>query len=71
MRSIGEAMRECRQKRGYSASELASLAGVSITSLYHAEQNRHYPGVLFLTSCADVLGVTLDEYIGREVRRIK
>lgn len=67
MRQIGEAMREGRRRRGYSAAELADRAGVSRTHLYAAEKNRVYPGILFLCACADVLGISIDDYIGREV----
>lgn len=49
--------------------ELAAKSGVAVSTIYRAEGNHGYPGVLVLTACADVLGVSLDEYIGREVRR--
>lgn len=56
--------------RGMSARDLAEAAGVSLTTVYHSENDRTYPGILTLTACADALGVSLDEYVGRaEVRR--
>ena len=67
-RTIGESMRRCRVIRGISARELAERAGVCEMTIYNSEGDLSYPNVLTLTACADVLGVSLDEYIGR-VRR--
>lgn len=67
--TIGESMRRARKSRGITMDELAAKSGVAVSTIYRAEGNHGYPGVLVLTACADVLGVSLDEYIGREVRR--
>lgn len=60
-------MRACRVLRGISVEELSKRAGVSKGTIYHSERDLTYPGVLVLTALADVLGVSLDEYIGRKV----
>lgn len=64
-RTIGESMRRCRVLKGMSVRELAEAAGVSKATIYHSERDYTYPGILTLTACADVLGITLDEYVGR------
>lgn len=62
------AMYETRRKKGYSVKELSEKAGVSEGTIYHSEKDKTYPGVLTLVALADVLGVSVDEYIGREQR---
>lgn len=68
MRSIGTSMKVCRISRGVSVGELSERSGVSKGTIYHSERDLTYPGILVLTALADVLGVGLDEYIGRKVR---
>lgn len=63
--TIGEAMRRCRKRKDMTLAELSERSGVGVSTLYRAEGNYGYPHVLALTACADVLGVSLDEYIGR------
>ena len=58
-------MKLCRVARGIRVEELAERSGVSKATIYHSEKDLTYPGVLVLTALADVLGVSLDEYIGR------
>lgn len=67
METIGASMRRARKKSGWSVKELASASGVSTGTIYSAEQGRCYPSVLVAVSCAEALGISLDEYIGREV----
>lgn len=69
MRTIGESMRLARRVRGYSATELSELAGVSRTALYQAERGETFPSILNISALADVLGISIDDYIGRRVRR--
>lgn len=69
MRTIGEAMRQCRLSRGVSLQDLSEAAGVSDKTIRNAEGGRHYPGILVVVSCAEALGVSLDEYVGIKDRR--
>ena len=62
-------MRAARIARGMTARELATAAGVGVSTVFAAEQDRHYPGVLVITACADVLGISLDDYIGRQIKK--
>lgn len=68
-RTIGMSMREGRSIRGFSVRRLAEISGVCEATIYHAEQDRTYPGILTIVACADALGIGIDEYIGREVKR--
>ena len=66
--TIGQSMRLCRKTHGYSSAEaLAEVTGVCRSTILHAEQDRTFPTVLTLVLLADALGVSLDEYIGRQV----
>ena len=69
MRTIGASMKIARQIRGKTQKELAEEVGVHVTTIWRAENDQSYPGILLLSALADALGVGLDEYIGREVRR--
>ncbi len=68
-RTIGASMRKARKSRGVTMDELSAKSGVAVSTIWRAESDNGYPGVLVLTACADVLGISIDEYIGREVRR--
>ena len=69
MRTIGDSMRLARRARGISVIELAERAGVSRTSLYQAERGEVFPSIMSIAALADVLEISIDDYIGREVRR--
>lgn len=65
----GEAMRRARKNANMSMPKLAKRAGISAETLYQLETKDDSRdgriGTLILL--ADVLGVGLDEYIGRTV----
>ena len=65
MRTIGEAMLRARRRAGYTVRELAEEAGVGQSTIYRAEGNELYPSLMTVVACADVLGISIDEYIGR------
>ncbi len=64
--NYGEAMRSARERRGCSRKWLASKSGVSDNTLYEYETGRHEPGIYNLIQLASTLGISIDEYIGRE-----
>lgn len=68
-RTIGTSMRVGRSIRGLSVRQLSELSGVCEATIYHAERDITYPGILTIVACADALGMGIDEYIGREVKR--
>lgn len=68
MLTIGQAMKKARLSAGVSRRVLAEAAGIHPQSLVEYELDRHAPGVFALVSLADALGLTIDEYIGHEVK---
>ena len=63
----GRQMKRCRLAAGYTARDLAFEAGIAMSTLSRAEQGRGDIRLETLRLCADVLGVSLDEYVGRTV----
>ena len=64
-RRVGAQMRRCRVAGGYSRRTLAFEARISMETVKHAELGRGDIRLETLWRCADVLGVGLDEYVGR------
>lgn len=67
--TIGEAMKGCRERTGMTQAEATRLSGVRWSSLSQYERGRQFPGVLNMIALADAYGVTLDELVGRELKR--
>ncbi|MPM72972.1 hypothetical protein SDC9_119948 [bioreactor metagenome] len=57
---IGNRIRELRENRNLSPSELASQLGVTSTSVYNWEQGRNLPASELLPSLAKALNTTID-----------
>jgi transcriptional regulator with XRE-family HTH domain len=64
---IGKAIKAARKAKGYTLQRLAEKSGVTITTLANWERGAALPNVLLLTAVADVLNMTLDELVGRDV----
>lgn len=65
-KEIGAAMRCAREKRGLTVAELAERAEIAVNTVRLYEAGRFFPGLWNLWHLADVLGVALDELVGRE-----
>lgn len=65
--SWGSEARRHREEAGWSRPQLAVMAGISVTALYNFERDKLVGGIsLYIAvALADVLGLSLDEYIGR------
>ena len=65
--SWGSEARRHREEAGWSRPQLAELSGVSKNAIYNFENDRLANGIsLYIAvALADVLGLSLDEYIGR------
>lgn len=62
---IGERLRELRQEKGYSISELAELAGVSKSYLSYIERDvQKNPSVQFLRKIASTLEAEVEDLLG-------
>jgi len=57
---IGTRIRELRENRNLSPSELASQLGVTLTTVYNWEQGRNLPASELLPSLAKALNTTID-----------
>ena len=67
--TIGEAMKECRERKGISQAEASRLSGIGPSSISQYERGEQFPGVLNMIALADVYDVALDELVGHEVKR--
>ncbi|MDQ0859271.1 helix-turn-helix domain-containing protein [Bacillus sp. V2I10] len=64
---VGDRLRELRQEKGYSISELSELAGVSKSYLSYIERNiQKNPSLQFLRKIAMTLEVDLEYLLGHE-----
>lgn len=67
--TIGEAIKKARLDKGYSQTKLSMKTGVPSTTIVMWEKGRSFPNVINLLPIADVLGVTLDELVGRTAKK--
>lgn len=68
MKTIGQAMREARQKKGMPVKALAEAIHVAPRTVYDWEEDRHIPPVDTAADAARALGISIDAYIGRDRR---
>ena len=64
MKTIGQNMREHRLNAGLTMKKLADLAGVHPQTLGSYERDEATPGAFNLIALSDVLGISIDEYLG-------
>lgn len=69
MLTIGESIKKARIDKGLSRSKLSFEARIPVQNIYQWETDRAYPSIINLIPVADVLGVTLDELVGRTVAK--
>lgn len=65
--TIGEAAAQARKKQNLSRKQLAEKAGYDYMTLYYFEEGFRFPKITTIIAFADVLGISLDEYIGRNI----
>ena len=66
--TIGESIRKCRKSKCLTQTQLAAAIGVNTPQISWWETGRTFPNILSCITLADVLGVTLDELVGRTVK---
>lgn len=66
--TTGEAMRKARRDAGMLQKDLARRARVGPNTLARYERDFCSPTLYNVISLADVLGISLDEYVGRRVK---
>lgn len=64
---IGESIRKNIQDSGLSIRQVAIKAGISSQTIYQWIWGINEPTLLYLICVADVLGLSLDELVGRTV----
>ena len=64
--TIGQSIKQAREKRGFSQGRLARVSGISQSLISKWELNRSEPMTFSLICIADALDVSLDELVGRE-----
>ena len=65
MSTFGERLIELREKKGWSAQDLADKAGVPYMTIYRAEHKaHHYPRMDVAKKLARALGISLDVLCG-------
>ena len=63
--TIGQAIKKARKSRGFTQAKVAKKLGVAQTTICYWETDRFSPNLMLAICLADVLGITLDELVGR------
>ena len=63
--TIGQSIRKARESKKMSRWLVSQKSGLNYTLLYYWETDRSLPRIDLLICVADVLGVSLDELVGR------
>lgn len=66
--TIGESIRKSREKAGLSKKEFSVRSGYNLMAIWRIENGKTTPSIVTAIDFADVLGVSLDELVGREVK---
>lgn len=69
--TIGKAIRSARESKGISRYKVAIKTGIGYQAIVNWELDKTSPRIDLLICVADVLGVTLDELVGRSVPNAK
>ena len=64
---LNQAVIKAREKAGLTVRELAEKAGYDYMTLYHFERGERACKITTIIDFADVLGISIDEYIGRKI----
>ena len=65
---IHEAMKRARETKGLSCCKLSKIWGVDKCGLLKYEKGENAPGLFNLIALADALGISIDEYVGHEIK---
>ena len=63
---IAECILNYRKERGLSQGEFGKLIGVSAFAVSKWEREICYPEIFLLPDIADLLGISIDELLGKE-----
>lgn len=68
MKRIGEMIRDFREARGWTATELARRAGLGDCLISSYEKGTTYPSLMSFIALADAFGLPMDDLAGRIVK---
>ena len=57
-------MRKAREKAGLTLNKLSEMSGINITTIFNWEHDETSPLLVSAEICADILGISIDEYVG-------
>lgn len=60
-RSLGSKIKLARESKGWSQTTLATKAGISLPTVWNAENGKHIPHPFTLAAIAKSLGVKVEE----------
>ena len=66
--TIAESMLKARKMVGLSQYELESVSGVNASCISKYESGKSSPSINAVVALADALGISVDEYIGHQVK---
>lgn len=68
MATIGQSIRQHRKKAKLTIKELAEKTGYCYNHIQGIEKDEHTPKITTVIDIADLLGVSIDELVGHEVK---
>ena len=63
---IGERLNKVRKSKGFTAQQMADVAGINLHSYRHYESNRRQPSYDILVKIVDKLDISLDYLLCRD-----
>ena len=67
--TVGQNIKRHREEKGLKQIELATMIGTSPTVISQWENEIFYPSLILLICLADAFEITLDELVGRTVKK--
>lgn len=68
---IGECILDYRKKQGMTQNQFGEILGVTAFAVSKWEREICYPDIFLLPAISDILGISIDEMLGRASSRIK
>lgn len=66
--TIGEHMTAARKRARLSRPKLSEISGIEVITIYKNEHDLCIPRLFTVMCLADALKISIDEYIGREIK---
>lgn len=66
--TIGESTKKARENAGITIGKLAEKAGYHYNTVWWMENDIVTPKISTVIDLADALGISVDEYVGHEVK---